>query len=123
MYIFMFCLVFDALDLHYILNNLIYLLLCLSFFSAQLLLCLRSKKRWVQLIPMFLLLIALIECIGFFLHFILTYEYWMHNQFWTYIPGAYVLGFGPLWIDIAIAWLTAHIIKKRKAKKQNSVTQ
>ena len=110
---------FDSLALNYI----VLLLLYSCVFTVQLFLCLRSKKRWVQLIPMFLLLIALIECIGFFLHFILTYEYWMSNQIWMLYPATYMYGFVPLWIDIAIAWLTAHIIKKRKAKKQNSVTQ
>ena len=110
---------FDSLALNYI----VLLLLYSCVFTVQLFLCLRSKKRWVQLIPMFLLLIALIECIGFFLHFILTYEYWMSNQIWMFYLAAYMYGFVPLWIDIAIAWLTAHIIKKTKSKKQNSVTQ
>ncbi len=110
---------FESLALNYIVLFLLYS----CVFAVQLFLCLRSKKRGVQLIPMFLLLIALIECIGFFLSYIITYEYWMSNEIWMLFPAVYMYGFGPLWIDIALACLTAHIIKKRKAKKQNSITK
>jgi hypothetical protein len=97
----------------------IYFLIISGFFGGQLLLNIYSKKIWLKLIPLSVLLLVTIELLAFCILFMVNSNF---SKFWLVIE-IYAWGYGPIWGAVVIACLTAHIIKKRKAKKQNSVTQ
>ena len=94
----------------------------LIFFIAQLKLCLYAKHKIVKMLPRLCL-------IGFALDFLLYNLYLLINPGGYDIFGAafnaliFACVFPFLCVADALACLTAHIIKKRKAKKQNSVTK
>ena len=96
----------------------------LIFFFIQLLLCLKTKRRIVKRIPFLFLIVLLAEFVLFTLYVVVTFP----SLGYGYVVVIMIVKYIPILFSMClamdgIAWLTAHIIKKRKAKKQNSVTK
>ena len=97
----------------------IYLSVMACFFGLQLLLCLRSSKLKIKLIPIYILSFFLLELLGFSTFFVIIGDEFFAMLFLV----SYAYGYLPMWVAIAIAGIVARRIKKKKAQKQNSVTQ
>ena len=96
-----------------------FIILNVSFFSLQLILCSFIKRLGIRLIPFYLLAFATIETIVFILNIIVQGE----KNIWIFhISQAYMWTFIPVWLSVGIAWILGSIIsalKKRKLTRKN----